>query len=90
MGESECLKKPELKIGKYQKNMNDIFSILMEYGNPKLAIRHAKRIIKDGEGKTPTEIAPGTKVYELVEELAKYLSEKEQTRFIEGNHRDRN
>ncbi len=24
----------------------------------------------------PTDIAPGTKVYELVEELAKYLPEK--------------
>lgn len=48
----------------------------MKYGNLKLAIRYAKRIIKDGEGKTPTEIAPGTKVYELVEELVKYLPEK--------------
>ena len=47
----------------------------LEYGNPKLAIRYAKKIIKDGEGKTPAEIAPGTKVYELVEELAKYLPE---------------
>ena len=72
----------ELGIGKYQKNMNDIFTILMEYGNPKLAIRYAKRIIKDGAGKTPTEIAPGTKVYELVEELAKYLPEEVQERFI--------
>ena len=63
----------ELGIGKYQKNMKNIFDILMEKGNPKLAIRYAKRIIKDGQGKTPTEIAPGTKVYELVEELMKYL-----------------
>lgn len=46
-----------------------------------MAIRYAKRIIKDGEGKTPTEIAPGTKVYELVEELAKYLPEKIQEKF---------
>lgn len=72
----------ELVIGKYQKNMNNIFEILMEYGNPKLAIRYAKRIMKDGTGKTPTEIAPGTKVYELVEELAKYLPEEVQERFI--------
>ena len=62
--------------------MNNIFEILMEYGNPKLAIRYAKRIMKDGTGKTPTEIAPGTKVYELVEELAKYLTEEVQERFI--------
>ena len=73
----------ELWIGKYQKNMNNIFEILMEYGNPKLAIRYAKRIMKDGAGKTPTEIAPGTKVYELVEELAKYLPEEVQKQFID-------
>lgn len=62
--------------------MNNIFEILMEKGNPKLAIRYAKRIIKDGQGKTPTEIAPGTKVYELVEELAKYLPEGIDIYFI--------
>lgn len=62
--------------------MNNIYEILMEKGNPKLAIRYAKRIIKDGQGKTPTEIAPGTKVYELVEELAKYLSEERIRNFM--------
>lgn len=73
----------ELGNGKYQKNMKDIFAILLEYGNPKLAIRYAKRIINDGEGKTPTEIASGTKVYELVEELAKYLPEEIRERFLD-------
>lgn len=68
--------------------MQDIFGILLKYGKPKLAIRYAKRIMKDGEGKTPTEITPGTKVYELVEELAKYLPEKVQADFMEDNHRD--
>ena len=58
--------------------MRDIFNILMDKGSPKLAIRYAKRIIEDGKGKTPSEIVPGTKVYELVEELAKYLPEKHQ------------
>lgn len=66
----------ELGLGKYQKNMQNIFDILMEKGNPKLAIRYAKRIIENGQGKTPAEIAPGTKVYELVEELGKYLPER--------------
>ena len=66
----------ELGIGKYQKNMQNIFGILLQYGNPKLTIRYAKRIIKDGVGNTPTEIALGTRVYELVEELAKYLPEE--------------
>lgn len=72
-----------LGLGKYQKNMKDIFNILMEKGNPKLAIRYAKRIMKDGDGKTPTEIAPGTKVYELVEELVKYLPEEKRKQFTE-------
>lgn len=71
----------ELGLGGYEKKMPEIFDILLRYGNPKLAIRYAKRIIKDGEGKTPTEIAPGTKVYELVEELAKYLSEEVREMF---------
>lgn len=71
-----------LGIGKYEKNMDNIFEVLMEYGSSKLAIRYAKRIIRDGQGKTPTEIAPGTKVYELVEELAKYFPEGVNARFI--------
>lgn len=70
-------------LGRYQKNMKNIFDILMEKGNPKLAIRYARRIIEDGQYKTPTEIAPGTKVYELVVELAKYLPEKQQKQFID-------
>ena len=41
--------------------MANIFELLMEFGSPKLAIRYAKRIIKERQGKTPTEIAPGTK-----------------------------
>ena len=39
---------------------------------------------KNGKGKTPAEIAPGTKVYELVEELAKYLPEEVKKQFMEG------
>ncbi len=72
----------ELGIGKYQKNRKDIFHVLMEKGSPKLAIRYAKRIIKDQAGKAPTEIAPGTKVYELVEELVKYLPEEFKDFFL--------
>ena len=71
----------ELVIGKYQKNMKDIFNILMEKGNPKLAIRYAKRIIRDGGGKTSTDIAPETKVYELAEELARNLPENYKSIF---------
>ena len=58
-----------------------LLETLMNGGSPKLAIRYARRIIKNGEGKTPVEIAPGTKVYELVEELAKYLPEEIKDKF---------
>ena len=74
----------ELGIGKYQKNMKDIFEILLENGDPKLAIRYAKRIIKDEQGKMPADIAPGTKVYELVEDLVKYLPEKVRDKFVDS------
>ena len=63
----------ELGLGNYEKNRKDTFDILQKYGDEDLAIRYAKRIIQENEGKTPTDIAPGTKVYELVEELKKYF-----------------
>lgn len=72
----------ELGIGKYEKNMSNIFDILLMNGNPQLAIRYAKRIISENTGRTPTEIAPGTRVYELVEELAKYLPQNKRCRFL--------
>lgn len=72
----------KLEIGKYKKNMNDIFEVLANYGDPRMAIVYAKRIIKNSAGKTPAEISPGTKVYELVEELAKYLPDEIKKRFI--------
>ena len=73
----------ELGIGKYAKNMENILDVLLEHGNPKLATRYAKRIINEHQGMTPTMIAPGTKVYELVEELVKYLPEEMKEKFVE-------
>ena len=72
-----------LGIGRYQKNMKGLFEILLNHGSPKLAIRYAKRIIEENPGRTPTDIAPGTTVYELAEELAKYLPEEEKGKFIQ-------
>lgn len=67
---------------KYDKNVGETFDVLLNHGDPKLAIRYAKRIIRDNEGKTPTEIAPGTTVHELVEELAKYLPDEIREKFL--------
>lgn len=73
----------ELGLGKYRKNDEATFSVLMNHGNPKLASRYAKRIIEDHTGLPPSEIAPGTKIYELVEELAKYLPEESRVHFLD-------
>ena len=54
----------------------------MNKGNPKLASRYARRIIEEHKILSPADIAPGTKVYELVEELAKYLPEDDRKRFL--------
>lgn len=72
-----------LNVGRYRKNMDSLFDILMEHGEPRLAIRYAKRIIAENPGKTPTDIAPGTTVYELAEELARYLPEEKKGKFLQ-------
>lgn len=72
----------ETNLERYKKNMPNIFDILLHYGNPKLACRYAKRIISEGRGRSNAIIAPGTKVYELVEELAKFLPEELKKKFI--------
>ncbi len=71
----------KLNLGKYEKNMQNIYEILLNYGNPKLAIQYAKQGIKESVGKMPADITPGTKVYELVEELVKYLPAEIKERF---------
>ena len=72
------------KSGKYAKNMENIFDLLLEKGDPKRAIKYAKNILNEHDRReTPSMIAPGTKVHELVEELAKYLPEEIKGRFLE-------
>lgn len=71
-----------LKLNKYQKNTVNIFDILLEHGNPKNAILFAKKLIDNQKGKTPSDMAPVTKVHLLVEELVKYLPEAEKQKFM--------
>lgn len=69
-------------LTKYKKNDPEIFNKLTFYGDPRLAIKHAKRRIDDCCGKNIADSSPATKVYELVEELAKYLPEEIKRRYI--------
>ena len=62
--------------GEYSKNRQDMYKILhpmMDY-----AITNAKRLDIENKDKLPSRSAPGTKVYELVEALKPYLSEKDE------------
>ena len=63
--------------GRYQKNYEDIYDIVNSFDGVNTAIKNAKRrmeAFKRGIDK-PSEYNPGTMVYELVEELMKYLDE---------------
>ena len=59
--------------GSYEKNRPDMYEVLRPYMDNALA--NAKRLDKRNEGRKPSEAAPGTKVYELVEILKPYLAE---------------
>ena len=62
--------------GEYSKSRQDMYKILhpmMDY-----AITNAKRLDIENKDKLPSRSAPGTKVYELVEALKPYLSEKDE------------
>lgn len=61
-----------ISAGQYEKNRLDMFCVLRPYMED--AIKNAKRLDGDNQGKPPSEAAPGTKVYVLIEELLPYLS----------------
>ena len=67
---SECLE--QFGCGKYEKNRNDMYQILLPFMEHAMA--NAKRLNQENEGKRPSESAPGTKVYELVERLKPWLT----------------
>ena len=62
-----------MDTGSYEKNRPDMYEVLRPYMD--IAIANAKRLDKQNEGRKPSESAPGTKVYELVEMLKPYLSD---------------
>lgn len=78
----------DLGLKRYEKNNPDIFKILHESGEPKLAIRRARKQLDFFAGKTDSESAPATKVHLLVEELARYLPESIKTKFIDDSNSD--
>ena len=61
--------------GKYQKNYEDIYEMVNLYDGVNTAIKNAKRRMAEfyPEKKQPSKFDPGTTVYQLVEELKRYL-----------------
>jgi hypothetical protein len=59
----------------YEKNMENLYELLNSFGGIGTAIKNAKRRMSDyDEAKQkPSEMAPGTMVFKLVEELIKYI-----------------
>lgn len=61
--------------GYYRKNYEEIYSLVDSYDGVNTAIKNSKRRMDgfDEEKDMPSEYDPGTKVYELVMELKRYL-----------------
>ncbi len=66
---SDCLL--NIGAGEYEKSRTDMYGIL----RPSLdtAIANARRLAVINEGKPPSESAPGTRIFELMEKLRPYL-----------------
>lgn len=60
-----------IKAGNYSKNRTDMYQLLRSRMDT--AIINAKRLDEENVGKPPSLSAPGTKVYELIEQLKPYL-----------------
>ena len=68
---SECLSR--IGADGYSKGRADMYNVLRPYMD--IAIENAKKLDCINEGKLPSNSAPGTKVYELIEKLKPYLDE---------------
>lgn len=74
---NRIFKQYNLGDGTYRKNYDDIYDMVDTYDGVNTAIKNAKRRMEDFDrsGCQASEYNPGTTVYQLVEELKKYLEE---------------
>lgn len=61
----------KIGAGKYVKGRKDMYDILKPYMDT--AIKNAKKLATINKNKQPSDSAPGTKIYELIEKLKPYL-----------------
>lgn len=60
-----------MNAGTYSKSRSDMYQLLQPY--LKTALANARKLDQINRGKRPSQAAPGTKVFELVEKLMPYL-----------------
>lgn len=60
-----------INAGKYEKNREDMYYVLKPYMDD--AIRNAKALSEINRGKSPSESAPGTMIFEFIEKIKPYL-----------------
>lgn len=74
-GRMICLKRYWLGDGRYHKNYENIYEIVDHFDGVNTAIKNAKRRMADYDAGTgsPSRYDPGITVFQLVEELKKYL-----------------
>ena len=69
----------QIGIGKYAKNMENIYYILTNYGDFKQAVKRSKRLIQMheevGNCNSKSKMKPATTVFNLVLELNQYIEE---------------
>ncbi|MCD8123817.1 MAG: RloB family protein [Lachnospiraceae bacterium] len=63
----------KMGVGEYAKGRADMYEILRPYMDT--AIKNARLLDAENEGKPPADAAPGTKVFELIEKLKPYLTD---------------
>lgn len=73
----KIFKEYNLGNGTYQKNYEDIYNMVNKYNGVDTAIKYAKSRMEkfDKDKIKPSQYDPGTTVFQLVEELKKYLDE---------------
>lgn len=74
--ENKIFSKYKIAGNKYHKNIENIYEILLEYGDETKAIRRAEKLMKDwkSEGVTiPSKMKPATAVFKLIVELSRYF-----------------
>ncbi len=66
---SDCL--ASIGKGKYEKNRKDMYYVLRPYMDN--AIKNARKLAELNGNRPPSNSAPGTRIYELIERLRPYL-----------------